>query len=180
MNQRGQRRPIQQFNLLGKFIKEFPSVCDAGRATGIHYNSINQNARGKSKMAGTYIWKYKPVDEDLSGEWWKHHPEWPIFCSSEGRIRRETSRQPYALKGRDVGGYRRLNLRIDGKVKTRSVARLIGETFWPWQKIRVQKESDQPVQIDHINRIRDDDRACNLQWVTPGQNLLNRDLNKLT
>lgn len=51
-------KPVSQYTLGGVFIKEYPSIIEAGRNTGINYSSICQCCLGKRKSAGGYIWKY--------------------------------------------------------------------------------------------------------------------------
>lgn len=52
-------KPIIQYNKDGSFIKEYPSIKDAKRETGIC--SIMDNLRNRQRTAGGYIWKYKEV-----------------------------------------------------------------------------------------------------------------------
>lgn len=51
-------KPVSQYTLGGVFIKEYPSIIEAGRDTGINYSSICQCCLGKRKSAGGYIWRY--------------------------------------------------------------------------------------------------------------------------
>lgn len=51
-------KPVLQYTKGGQFIKEYPSITEAGRNTGINYSSICQCCLGKRKSAGGYIWKY--------------------------------------------------------------------------------------------------------------------------
>lgn len=52
-------KPIQQFTLDGKFVKEYPSVREAGRQNNLHYQNIWKCLKGKYKHCGGYVWKYK-------------------------------------------------------------------------------------------------------------------------
>ena len=49
-------RPVKQFSLEHKFIKEFPSVADAKRETGA--TKIREVANGIRKTSGGYIWEW--------------------------------------------------------------------------------------------------------------------------
>ena len=49
---------IQQFDLSGKYITEYPSIGAASRQTGINRGSISHCLTGISKSAGNYHWKY--------------------------------------------------------------------------------------------------------------------------
>jgi hypothetical protein len=51
--------PILQFDLNGKFIREFISLHDAERKTGYSRPNITNAARGIYKQSNGYIWKFK-------------------------------------------------------------------------------------------------------------------------
>jgi len=51
------KKPILQYNLQGNFIKEWESITEAKKITGI--TSIGDCVRGKQKKAGNFIWKFK-------------------------------------------------------------------------------------------------------------------------
>lgn len=53
------RKSILQYDLNNKFIKEWKSIYDAWKNTGIQRSCINKACQGKQKTAGNYIWKYK-------------------------------------------------------------------------------------------------------------------------
>lgn len=50
------RRPVNQYDLQGNFIKSYPSIQEAREATGI--NNIGKVCRGEYKTAGNFIWRY--------------------------------------------------------------------------------------------------------------------------
>lgn len=52
-------KKILQFTKKGEFIKEFDSVRQAEKQTGIKRDAISNNACGRSKSSCGYIWKYK-------------------------------------------------------------------------------------------------------------------------
>ena len=49
---------VQQFDLNGNFIKEYETVAQAERETGINNSKISAVARGNRKTAGGYKWVY--------------------------------------------------------------------------------------------------------------------------
>ncbi len=97
--------------------------------------------------------------------------EWKCICGFEryevsnmGNVRRGNN----LLKpGLDTYGYRQINLYNDGKRSTKKVYRLVLECFSP--------NVDNKPQIDHINRIRTDDRLENLRWVSASENCRNKE-----
>ena len=82
--------------------------------------------------------------------------------SNMGNIRRGV--KPL-VPGLDTYGYRQVNLYGGGKRYTRKVYRLVIEAFNP--------NIENKPQIDHINRIRTDDRLENLRWATASENVRN-------
>lgn len=50
---------IEQYTLDGVFIKEWPSVKEAGEALNIPRQGISHCLRNKQKSSGGFIWKYK-------------------------------------------------------------------------------------------------------------------------
>ena len=50
-------KAVLQYDLKGNFIKEFPSIREVYRETGIY--SIEKVCKGQRKTAGGFIWKYK-------------------------------------------------------------------------------------------------------------------------
>ena len=50
---------IFQFSLDMKFIKEYPSISEGSRQTGVSLTSISNCCLGKQKTAGGFIWQFK-------------------------------------------------------------------------------------------------------------------------
>lgn len=91
--------------------------------------------------------------------------------SNYGRIKNASSGKILKFKEdiRERDGYIRVrcNLRINGKSSTKSVARLILETFDP-----IPNSED--YHADHINHDTTDNNLSNLRWLTPEENNINR------
>ena len=51
-------RSIRQYTENNEFIKEYPSIAQAGRDSGIKKNNILHVLKGTSRLAGGFIWKY--------------------------------------------------------------------------------------------------------------------------
>ena len=49
------------------FIKEYPSVREAERQTGLYHSNISKCCKGLKnyKSVGGYIWKYKELTDTL-------------------------------------------------------------------------------------------------------------------
>jgi hypothetical protein len=96
-------------------------------------------------------------------EEWRHVRDFERYeISNLGNVRR----QSHILNpGLDTDGYRQVNLYRDGSRFCRKVYRLVLDAFSP--------NINNLPQIDHINRVRTDDRLENLRWVTASENIRN-------
>ena len=116
------------------------------------------------------IWKNMQI-EDLPGEEWRDIPgyEGVYQASNLGRIKtfhRKTPRilKPYPRKmyNKKRCGYLMIWLRFKGSEKNLYVHRLIASAW-------IENKNSLPC-VDHINRDRRDNRACNLRYVTHKEN----------
>ena len=57
-NRKDLSRPVLQLTLDSNLVKEYPSIMQAYRETGLNNSSICKCCNGKQKTAGGYIWKY--------------------------------------------------------------------------------------------------------------------------
>lgn len=56
---RSEGRHVFQYNLDGKFVKEYHSLVFAGQSTNISAETIGACCHNKTKTAGGFIWKFK-------------------------------------------------------------------------------------------------------------------------
>lgn len=52
-------RSVKKLSLEGKLLKEYPSIKDAAKETGLPHSSISFCCSGRYQTAGGYKWKYK-------------------------------------------------------------------------------------------------------------------------
>lgn len=98
-------------------------------------------------------------------EEWRLVDETPRYeVSNMGRVRRRDShRMPIARTKRD--GYPVVQINSGGKVLCKQVHRLVALAFLP------KPPTAKHTHVNHINGVRHDPRASNLEWVTPSENM---------
>lgn len=52
-------KPVEQYDLSGNFIKEFPSISQCARQTGYNISFLSNCCNGKYKQAYGFVWKFK-------------------------------------------------------------------------------------------------------------------------
>ncbi len=59
-------KPVQQYSLSGKLIKEYETLVDAEQQTGVKASNIHRNAIGERKSASGFMWKYSADQREIS------------------------------------------------------------------------------------------------------------------
>jgi NUMOD4 motif/HNH endonuclease/NUMOD1 domain len=63
---RGTAKAVKQYDLQGKFIKEYPSVANASKETGINYLTLIDMFKRKKQMCAGYQWKWANDDSEVT------------------------------------------------------------------------------------------------------------------
>jgi len=140
----------------GQILKDYNSITEASKAVNRAQSTLSCAIKRNIKCAG-YQWQYLFVD--IQNEFWCKHPIHNVDVSSVGRIKLLSGATTFGSKQQ---GY--CNIMINSK--SYRVSRLVAETY-------LENPEDKPT-VDHINRIRDDNRIENLRWATHSEQMLNR------
>jgi hypothetical protein len=107
----------------------------------------------------------------MKNEEWKQIKNYDYEACADGKIRNKKTGRILKQRIGDLGYYL-VDIQIDKKNKTFKAHRLIAEAFLG--------PGEEGWHIDHINRIRSDNRIKNLRWVTPNENMENRAFGEIT
>lgn len=90
-------KPVQQYDLKGNFIAEYPSAHQADYATGINYSSICACCRGEKLYTKQYQWKYLNSEKKI------------IDISQDIKVQSETPIWQYDLNENFIREYKNFN-----------------------------------------------------------------------
>lgn len=150
------RRAVVQLTLDGKtLIRRWDTIAEAADALGLRRNHVTRCCRGEIRRVKDTNWAYTDQwDGDPDGEVWKEvmldDRVWAV--SSMGRVITKTGGKTYGSK---MGSY----LMVGGLVR---VHRLVAEAFC--------SKKDGANVVNHIDGDPSNNKAVNLEWVTPSEN----------
>lgn len=62
---RGKIKPVEQYTSNGVFIAVYKNQCEAARQTGVSRYSISDALRGRTAVAGGYIWRFRDEEREI-------------------------------------------------------------------------------------------------------------------
>ena len=163
---------IQQYDLNNNLIKEYNTVNDAAKELNLEnfkniYNCLIDN---KSNTAYGFIWKYKnkkkkeiiktidnnfvkiKISEDISLDNYSINKNGQVFSILKNRI----------LTSTNLGGYKSVNLCVNGKPKSFKIHRLLMFTF--------KNNIDNKPVVNHKDENKLNNDLDNLEWMTEQEN----------
>nr|WNL49688.1 HNH endonuclease [Marseillevirus sp.] len=148
---------IAQLTSDGEVIKIWDTIEKAAEEVkGTSKKGINCTVRGKRDECGGFAWKYERA-LDIPGEVWREtqYKGKSYNVSSLGRIlTKKSSMKTYGAK--QPTGYMTMN--------NEQVHRIVATAFLP-------PPLPSQIQVNHVNGEKSDNRASNLEWVTPSRNI---------
>jgi hypothetical protein len=159
-------RRVIQLDKSGKEIKIFNSSIEAGKEIGLSPSAISKVLIKQNQTAGGFKWiyedsKYEPLEVDLSkGKVIKNYPKYMVF--PDGNIYNNV-RKVFVKPIKNASGYCYVSLCNKGIKQNIYIHRIIADHF-------IENKENKP-QVNHINKIRNDNRVENLEWVTGAENI---------
>lgn len=159
------RRVIQK-DLQGKVINTFDSLIEAGNAIGFSPSAISKAVLKINNTAGGFIWDYEGIHTEeidiTKGKKIYGHEKYLIFSNGTVyNIIRKTKVKPI----KNASGYCYVTISNNKEKKNHYVQRIVADHF-------IENKDETKTQVNHKNKIRDDNRLENLEWVTPSENML--------
>ncbi len=166
------KRAVRQYDLQYKFIKEFDSIAEAGKAVYCSAQNISGCASGRTNTAGGYIWRYADKllkieieelrkmckENDILMKELESYKNYIIL--SDGRVYSKFSKKFLTLT--ECNGYYRIQLWKDNIPKTVRVHILVATHFCQ------NPENKRYVNHKDGNKLNND--YTNLEWVTASEN----------
>jgi len=157
---------VMQLDMNDNIIATFNSLKEAGKAIGKTPSAISKAVLQINESAGGFKWKYADEDNviqvDLTtGKEIKNYPKYYVFPT--GHIY-NIIRKTYVKPIENASGYCYVTLCCNGKKKNMYVQRLVAEHF-------IENNDSKKIQVNHKNKIRDNNRVENLEWVTQSENM---------
>ena len=157
---------VSQYTLSDVFIKEYDSLLDAEKETGIYNGHISGVCRGirDRKTAGGYIWKYtsyipttQPVPE---GKILTGYPNYII--TNDGKVY-NSQRNKYLVPVKSENGYVANRLCGEETQKMFSVHRLVALLFI--------ENPNNYLEVNHIDFDKTNNNVGNLEWISRSDNM---------
>jgi hypothetical protein len=157
---------VIQLDMNDNIIATFESLKEAGKAIGKTPSAISKAVLQINESAGGFKWKYADDDNvievDLTtGKEIKDYPKYYVFPT--GQIYNKV-RKTYVKPIVNASGYCYVTLCNNGKKKNMYVQRIVAEHF-------LTNDNIKKIQVNHKNKIRNDNRVENLEWVTQSENM---------
>ena len=151
----------------GNTLNTFDSLKQAGKHIGFSASSISKAVLGINESAGGFLWTYDDIsnhsiDKDISkGKQIYEYIKYYIF--PDGTVYNNV-RKANVKPVKNASGYAYVTISNNKTKKNYYVHRLVAEHF-------IENKQNK-TQVNHKNKIRDDNRIENLEWVTPSENML--------
>jgi len=162
-------RAIIKNDLEGNFIEKYNSVTEAGEANGVTRYAISKNCLKVNKTCAGFIFEYedhKKHSHELinitEGKLIEGYNNYLVFPN--GTIY-NTKNKKHIKPIQNESGYCYITLSKSQEVKKNAyIHTLVAKAFIE------NSNSENKTQVNHKNKVRNDNRVENLEWITPSDN----------
>ncbi len=170
-------RGVIKKDLEGNFIERYKSVTEAGEANGVSRYAISKNCLKVNKTCAGHIFEYEDNDkhshefiDTAKGKPITNYENYLVFAN--GTIY-NTKTKKTVKSVQNASGYCYVTLSKTGELKKNAyVHTLVAKAFIENPKPEIK------TQVNHKNKIRNDNRTENLEWVSQSENLKHSKENK--
>lgn len=159
--------PIEQIDLEGTVIAEFPSISQTADKLGISIGKINWILQCDKRVNGLYF--RRKIQKNLPGELWEptntgiKELDNTYEVSNMGRVKQKIKEN--ILSQSIQNKYYRVALTLNGKSVGYRVNILVAVVF-------CENKFGEDAQVDHINKNKLDNRAFNLKFLPRKEHLI--------
>ena len=159
-------RRVIQMDMDGKEIARFDSLQEAGQTIGFSASAISKAVLGINASGGGYKWKYEGEHTEVldisNGKQVYEYKKYTVF--PDGTIYNNV-RKSKLKPIKNASGYAYVTISNNKTKRNYYVHRIIADHY-------LKKKNDKQNEVNHKNKIRDDNRVDNLEWVTHSENQL--------
>ena len=166
-------RRVIQLDLNANIINIYNSLTEAAENISLTRHAINKVCLNINKTAGGYKWKYEDekfnyniIDLEKAVQV-KGYNNYFIF--KDGLVYNK-QRKSYLKPILNKAGYSYITLSSKEGKRNWYIHILVAQHFIP-------KYNAEKTQVNHKNKIRNDNRMENLEWVTPSENMIHSKIN---
>ena len=151
-------------------INTFDSVTKASESIGLSRSAISKACLNINKTAGGYIWKYEDsthehvdinsIDLTKAKSIYEYDN---YFVFDDGQIF-NNSRKKFLKPVKNASGYCYVTLSKNGIKKNHYIHLIVVDHFLEQKRMNLQ--------VNHKNKVRDDNRLSNLELVTHSENMI--------
>lgn len=159
-------KKVIQMDLEEKTINTFNSLIEAGNHIKLSPSAISKAVLGINPTAGGFKWKYETNDYTIKLDMSKGKQIYDFVKYSifpDGTVYNNV-RKSYVKPIKNASGYCYITISNNKTKQNYYVHRLVADHF-------IENKNNK-TEVNHINKIRDDNNKDNLEWVTHSENIL--------
>lgn len=159
-------RRVIQMDMAGNELARFDSLQEASDAIGYSASAISKAVLGINASGGGYKWKYEgehtEVRDISNGKQVYEYKKYTVF--PDGTIYNNV-RKAVVKPVKNASGYTYVTISNNKTKRNYYIHRIVADHY-------LKNTDIKKTQVNHKNKIKDDNKVGNLEWVTPSENSL--------